>query len=318
MNVRPIVRAATPIAVVASFTVVLAACGSSTKPASAADNCGAKSGAVSNAVTASGDYGKTLKVSVKGALNATDAQRSVAITGTGAIPVAGTTVQAHLSMFDSTGKKVAEQDAYVPLDANVTTPVYMDALGCVTYGSRTVTTAPASDYFSSSLPSGVKAADTYILVADIEKAFAPEAWTTQVPTVTFDAQGTPVVKLDGKPISQWAVKVLQQGTGAVVKGGDNVTLNYQGTDWDTGKIFDQSYGKSPATFNTTQVVPGFGNALVGQKVGTKLVVTIPPQYGYGTDTSKSALAGQTLVFVIDIQKTASASAPSTTASPSAN
>ena len=107
------------------------------------------------------------------------------------------------------------------------------------------------------------------------------------------------------------LKVLRPGTGDVVKAGDTVTLDYQGTSWDTGKIFDQSYGKQPASFATDQVVEGFGAALVGQKVGTRLVVTIPPKYAYGekgSSNDSSGLAGQTLVFVIDIQKTAATAA----------
>jgi peptidylprolyl isomerase len=52
------------------------------------------------------------------------------------------------------------------------------------------------------------------------------------------------------------------------------------------------------------VIPGFGAALVGQKVGTKLIVTIPPALGYGEEASdQNPLAGQTLVFVVEIQDT---------------
>ena len=95
--------------------------------------------------------------------------------------------------------------------------------------------------------------------------------------------------------------MIEEGDGAVIKKGDTVTTNYQGTNWNTGEIFDQSYGKEPLVLPTTSVVEGFGTALVGQKVGTKLVVSIPPEYGYGVEgSSEHELAGQTLVFVIEI------------------
>ena len=75
-----------------------------------------------------------------------------------------------------------------------------------------------------------------------------------------------------------------------VSEGDTVTVDYQGTSWETGEVFDQSFGtdaagveKEPLVIATNQVVPGFGAALVGQKVGTKLIVVIPPEYAYGTD-----------------------------------
>jgi FKBP-type peptidyl-prolyl cis-trans isomerase len=137
----------------------------------------------------------------------------------------------------------------------------------------------------------------------------PQEWKKNPPTVKFNAKGKPKLTLPGtKPPADLLLKVLKPGTGDVVKAGDTVTLDYQGTSWDTGKIFDQSYGKQPASFATDQVVEGFGAALVGQKVGTKLVVSIPPKYAYGEKGAGQQLSGQTLVFVIDIQKTAATAA----------
>lgn len=324
MNLRPVVRATAPIAVAASLAITLTACGSSAKtpsatkpsasqsPSAAAGNgCTVKPGSVSNAITVSGAFGKTPVVAVKGALKATNVQRTITIKGSGALSVTGDTINAHLSLFDGTGKKLVDQDAQVPL-GNTVLPVFRDALSCVAYGSRTVVTAPAGQvYQGNTLPAGVKAADTLILVTDIKSKYTPPAppkptpWTAQVPKVTFDAAGTPTLKLAGKPITQFALKVLRSGSGAVVKSGDNVTVNYQGTNWNTGKIFDQSYGRGPASFTTSGVIPGFGGALVGQKVGTRLVVTIPPKLGYGVAASSNGLGGQTLVFVIEILKAAS-------------
>jgi peptidylprolyl isomerase len=98
--------------------------------------------------------------------------------------------------------------------------------------------------------------------------------------------------------------VLTEGDGAVVGDGDSVTVDYLGMSWDTGEVFDESFSKSPATFATTGVVPGFGAALVGQKVGSTVLVTIPPIYAYGTDPNAAQLGGQTLVFLIDIKDSA--------------
>ena len=140
-------------------------------------------------------------------------------------------------------------------------------------------------------------------------ALKPAAWTKDVPAVTFAKNGKPKVTLPKTAApKQLELKVLKQGSGAVVKSGDQVTLNYQGISWNTKKIFDQSYGRGAATFGTDQVVEGFGAALVGQKVGTRLIVTIPPKYAYGEKGSGQQLSGQTLVFVIDIQKTGSSAA----------
>jgi len=326
VNLRPVVRASAPIAVAASLGLLLTACGSSKSPSATpsaspsstaspvATGCDAKPGAASDAVTVTGAYGKTPTVAVKGALSSPSLQRTVAIKGSGAQSVSGDTVNAHLSLFDATGKKIVAEDAKVPLSSTVR-PVFVDALSCVNYGSRTVVTAPASQIYGASLPAGVKATDTLILVTDVESKYTappppkPAAWKTQLPTVTFGTDGKPKVKLQGKPMAAWSLEVLKQGTGAVVQPGASVTVFYQGINWNTGKVFDQNFGGTAATFSTAGgVIPGFGDAIIGQKVGTRFIVTMPPKLGYGTnknDPNARGLGGQTLVFVIEIVKTGS-------------
>ena len=75
-----------------------------------------------------------------------------------------------------------------------------------------------------------------------------------------------------------------------------------------GRSSTRATASSRRPSRTDQVVEGFGAALVGQKVGTRLVVTIPPKYAYGEKGAGSELSGQTLVFVIEIKKTAAAAA----------
>ena len=92
-----------------------------------------------------------------------------------------------------------------------------------------------------------------------------------------------------------------------MKAGDTVTVHYTGVVWATGKTFDSSWTRgTPASFATTGVIPGFGKALVGQKVGSQVIAVIPPADGYGakvppnqTDITPTS----TLVFVVDILAT---------------
>ena len=84
---------------------------------------------------------------------------------------------------------------------------------------------------------------------------------------------------------------------------DTAQVHYSGLTPD-GVMFDSSVKRGePATFATDQVIQGFGAALVGQKVGTKLIVTIPPELAYGTDPAAHELGGQTLVFLVEIEGT---------------
>ncbi|MCZ4498535.1 MAG: peptidylprolyl isomerase [Marmoricola sp.] len=107
------------------------------------------------------------------------------------------------------------------------------------------------------------------------------------------------------PPADLVLKVLKPGTGATVAVSDTVTVDYQGSIFATGKVFDQSYGDAPRSFTPSGVVPGFGAALVGQKVGTQLIVSIPPAQGYGTAGNEQAgISGtDTIVFVVDIKST---------------
>jgi peptidylprolyl isomerase len=94
--------------------------------------------------------------------------------------------------------------------------------------------------------------------------------------------------------------VLTEGDGPVVKDGDDVTVDYMGLRWDTNEVFDESFSREPTTFGTGDVVRGFGAALVGQKVGTTLLVSMPPELGYGVEETSNGLGGKTMVFLVEI------------------
>jgi peptidylprolyl isomerase len=332
----PALRRLAPVALLAASALVLTSCGGSSKdstsspdksssssspsasasPTTDANGCGTySSGSTSGSVKVDGDFGKTQTATFKTPLSSSGLERTVVTKGTGPDTKAGEKIDVLVSIYlGKDGKALGSQPVSLTVGDSQMIQAFSAGIDCVPIGSRVVVSAPAKDmYGAQGNPNlGVGPDDSLVIVTDVigvHKPLVPEAWKTNAPKVTFDAQGTPTLKLpSGKPPAQLLLKVLKPGTGDVVKEGDSVTVNYQGTSWDTGKIFDQSYGKQPATFATTDVVQGFGAALVGQKVGTRLVVSIPPKYGYGEKTADntSQLAGQTLVFVIEIQKTAAA------------
>ncbi|RZI86892.1 MAG: FKBP-type peptidyl-prolyl cis-trans isomerase, partial [Microbacterium sp.] len=91
------------------------------------------------------------------------------------------------------------------------------------------------------------------------------------------------------------------GDGYEVQAGDYVLMQYSGVRWSNGEVFDQTWGKSPYTDATTKFVPGFQKALEGHKVGSQVLVVIPPVDGYGEgEINETDLKGETLVFVVDI------------------
>lgn len=118
------------------------------------------------------------------------------------------------------------------------------------------------------------------------------------PTLTF-AKANPSKSLQ--------VKVLSEGTGPVVVKGQLLIADYLGQIW-RGKVFDNSYDrKEPIAtpIGTGQVIKGWDLGLVGKKVGSRVLLVVPPADGYGSAGSAGAgIKGtDTLAFVIDIVAT---------------
>lgn len=321
---RPsLLRRFTPVALIAASALLLASCGddgkeksssddpTDTATSASADGCGDfGSGDVSDGVKVTGEFGATQTAEFSTPLEASDIERTVLDEGDGEDTTAGQTVDALITLYlGKDGKALGSESVSLKVGDSSMIQAFTAGIDCVPLGSRVVVTAPAKDmYGEQGNPNlGIGADDSLVIVTDViglKEQLVPAAWKADAAKVSFDDQGKPTLKLPkGKPAKDLLLKVLRPGDGAVVAAGDSVTLDYQGTSWDTGKIFDQSYGKAPATFATDQVVEGFGAALVGQKVGTRLVVTIPPKYAYGEEGAGSELSGQTLVFVIEIKAT---------------
>lgn len=119
------------------------------------------------------------------------------------------------------------------------------------------------------------------------------------PTVTFPTATPPA----GLKIVE-----LVEGDGPLVRSGDTVTVNYHGVVWGSDKPFDSSFTRhTPASFaiGVGQVIQGWDRTVPGHNVGSRLLVSIPPECGYGSRGVPQAgiPGGATLVFVIDIIST---------------
>src|SRR5579872_1352087 len=126
---------------------------------------------------------------------------------------------------------------------------------------------------------------------------------------------TPVVKIPKLDANnKLTVKTVIQGTGATVTKSDAMAANFVLYFWDgkANTLKANTFTSNPTVIGGT-MLPGLETALVGQKVGSRVLAVIPPADGYGTaGNSQLGITGTTtLVFVIDVIKsysnTASAS-----------
>ncbi|MET3962174.1 hypothetical protein ABIE44_002108 [Marmoricola sp. OAE513] len=283
--------------------------GATDKPAGSEDPCKVATGGKSGEIKVSGAFGKVdPKVNFEKGFSTKKLERTVVTTGKKATSKKGDSLNVVLTAYNGrTGKKLSSENAKLSV-GDVTLPLSLDAgFDCVPIGSRVVTSFPAKDLYgdSGNADLEIEADDSMVVVTDIVdavKPLTPAAWPN-APKVTFKGK-TPKVTLTGKPSTKLQLKVLKKGNGAVVGAGDTVSVNYYGVSWNTKKVFDESYSKAPASFAVTGVVQGFGAAIAGQKVGSRVIVTMPPKYGYGDGAiNQENLVGQTLVFVIDIIST---------------
>ena len=100
------------------------------------------------------------------------------------------------------------------------------------------------------------------------------------------------------------VEVLHEGDGQVVEAGDTIHCHYLGQVWN-GNVFDNSYDRGQAlTFQigVGMVIRGWDEGLLGHRVGSRVLLSIPSDYGYGDRGVPQAgiAGGDTLVFVTDI------------------
>lgn len=131
-----------------------------------------------------------------------------------------------------------------------------------------------------------------------------------LPKITEDDAGKPqMTPVDAEPPKEITVKTLKEGDGEVVQPDDTITVDYAGFLWDNGDLFDSSFERgAPATFSLNQVVSGWKWGLAGTRVGDRVELIVPPEYGYGDNAQGDIPAGSTLVFVVDIKAAYSVSA----------
>ena len=322
---HPAARTAAALIAALGLTTV-AACGSSPSGSTGSATTAPASVALSG-LTAIGavDLKAAPKVTLgKTPISSKTVEHKVLTPGTGKAATKADTVRLRAQIYNGTSGKLIDdgyaagrgEEGYRLGRADIVAG-FTEGLVGATKGGRIAFTIPPEKGFGSAGNDqlGVKGTDTIVVVADI--ADVHTALTQVDGTQTPAPAGLPTVEFKNGPTKEPTVTVpksaaptttqqatLVQGTGATVQKGQTISAQYHGVLWKDGSVFDSSWQRGAAAdfpIGAGRVIPGWDNTLVGKKVGSRVLLVIPPKDGYGEAGSPPKISGKdTLVFVVDI------------------
>ncbi|TFC47094.1 FKBP-type peptidyl-prolyl cis-trans isomerase [Cryobacterium sp. TMT1-21] len=311
------------ISVATVAVLALAGCSASPstdKAAGASSISCTDSGKVSDSVKVAGKANAEPTVKFSKPLSTKTTERSVITEGKGGAVKTGDVVELAFAVYNATtGEKMNAGGYGDAAGASITLdeksgvfPAIIKGVACSNYGARVAVVSPPADAFGGAGNADLKvgAKDNIIFVIDVKGQIPTRASGKDqkpqdgFPTVALAKDGAPTVTIPKADApADLKTEVLKKGDGRKVAEGATVTVQYSGVVWSSGKVFDQSWGKGgPTPMSLSSVVPGFAQGLVGQTVGSQVVIIIPPALGYGDagQTQAGITGTDTLVFVVDI------------------
>lgn len=293
--------------VVAGLLATLTACSTSTAPGSAGCTTPA-SGDASSVVSASGPVGEApTKVSIPTPINTRHTQVSTLVRGHGQTLTDGTPAVIKFAVYSGeTGKPVqayAAPEGPVTVGATTGGPL-VDALECAQVGSRIAVAVKASELSSATAAKNDKSGPAYIAIIDIERAFLPKAdgalqlGVNNMPAVVTAANGAPGISIPdlAAPTTE-KVQLVRKGDGAELTAKSKAVVQFTAVDWAAeptvqGSTWTNGDAATTVDLSSTTIPSAVRKALIGQRVGSQVMVVIPP-------TAESG-ATSTLVYVFDV------------------
>lgn len=313
------------VAVAAVVVASLVGCSSS---ASAGCTPAFASGSVSSAVKATAST-----ANFPTPLVAKTSQVSVSKAGTGSPVQNGDQVDYSYSIYNGkTGETLGASQGSLRSGASNATKAtaLVRSLQCATTGERYTLVTTVKDAFGTGAGgSQFGDQDTLVIVVDVKDHFLGKANGINqlpldgMPNVITAVNGQPgiVIQELDKP-KDLRISTIKAGAGPAVKTNDTVHLKYSGWTWpvsSTDKPIVWPGGTSAdgspvptgnATWTKDQAVDikvtsslpvGLYKSLVGAKVGSQILVVIPPKDGFGASSSTYGFADtDTVIMVIDV------------------
>jgi peptidylprolyl isomerase len=299
------------------LSVGLAACGDEPVPAEPTKER-------LDAVQIDGEIGDEPEVTWSSQMSAGKIESETLVTGDGAALEEGDQALAHLwignGFTEAKAFSTHDEDAtaeLVTVDAEL--PPFLASIKGATIGSRIAVTSSAEAAFGAAgnAQLGIGNKDSVLVIIDLASGIdegptgtrpAAPAW---VPPLEFKKGVLSGFDFDGvpEPTAELRKAVLFEGGGAVVEKGNAIVVRYLGQVFAGDKPFDENFSAAtPTSFaiGTGAVIKGWDRALVDATVGTRMVIAVPPDLGYGEQGNPDAgiKRTDTLYFVIDILATA--------------
>ncbi len=126
-------------------------------------------------------------------------------------------------------------------------------------------------------------------------------------TVTGGNETTaPTVAISPKPLSvtETTTRVVKAGDGPVVKNDEIVSVKYVLLNAKDASVLDTNYGKQNLglSLGTADLLPGLKKGLANQKVGSRVLVAVPPKDAFGDkgNTDIKVSGTDTVLFLMDV------------------
>ncbi|MCM3505283.1 FKBP-type peptidyl-prolyl cis-trans isomerase [Curtobacterium sp. ODYSSEY 48 V2] len=312
-----------PIAIVPAVVLGLAACsGNGSGDASASPSASAsatatpisscpESGLASKRIAVTGAVAgsEAPKVTFDKGLSAETPQATTVVQGSGKALKSGEFAQVSYAVYkasDASKLGAVGFDQGNPQVLSVGGTGFGALLACTKVGDRVAVVGESSAL-------GFNTGGEIVVVADVvaqtptKATGTPQTQDPSLPTVEDKASGEPEITIPSGATapSKTEVEVLKQGDGATIENGDTALVQYKGVTLADGKEFDSSWSKgAPTTFTVSEgsLIKGFVTGLVGQKVGSQVLIVTTPEDAYGSNPPEGSGIPKdaSLVFVVDV------------------
>lgn len=322
-----------PIAALAALAITAGTLTACSTEYAATEGCvpSHESSAGADQIEVSGEFGSIPTVDFEGPIPTSPEGLRFIDGGEGHRAEPGDLVFAHFTVFDgNNGEQIfSSHENGQPLRVSVRDGdaiLLESAALCGAAGSRIVTSSTLQDALGegqSLRGSDAGPTDPIVMVYDVTQVMpgratgTPQPGHPDLPAISLGAEGQPGLSFTGSDAPEnLVVNTAIQGNGDEILPGDTVVLQYTGVIWETGEVFDSTWlsakpgatpdavGSNPAIFELQPgaLIDGFYNGLMGQNVGSQVIISIPQDQGYSDPATRppSIGEGDTLVFVVDI------------------